>query len=146
MSMWVKSPGLSLIATHRFGRLQGLERAEPEALEHTADRGRRDAGLLGDLLAGHALAAQRLDPGGRCGRRGPVQAMRPGAAIQQAGFAFGVEARDPFADGLGAQPEGRRHRRRALPLLHHTPLQFGSTVRRRPGILMDVHSVPPRNH
>jgi hypothetical protein len=73
-------------------------------------------------------------------------AMQPGAAVPQAGFAFGVKARDPFAHGFGAQPEGCRYRRRALPLLHHPPHQFGSTVRRRPGILMDVHSVPPRNH
>src|SRR5687768_8773193 len=56
---------VALIAAHRFDRLQGLERGEPEAFEHPADRGGRDTGLL----AGQALAAQRLDLGGRCGRR-----------------------------------------------------------------------------
>src|SRR5918998_3424668 len=70
----------ALVATHRFGRLQGLERGEPEASEHPADRGGRDAGLPGDLLAGQALAAQRLDPSGGRRRRGAGPAVRPGGA------------------------------------------------------------------
>ena len=38
--------------------------------------------------------------------------------------------------------EGRRHNLGRQPLDQHPTHQLGSTTRRQPGILMDVHSVP----
>src|SRR6202047_1882841 len=47
---------LSLIAPHRRGRLEGAEAVQAQPLEDPADGCRRDAGLLGNRLAGQAPA------------------------------------------------------------------------------------------
>src|ERR687884_357692 len=65
--------------------------------------------------------------------------MRPGRAIVQAFDAFGLEARHPLAHCLDRHAESGRDGLRRLSLDHHPPHQFGSTVRREPGILMNVH-------
>jgi len=46
---------------------------------------RRDPDCLGDLLAGPALAAQRLDALGDWLRRRPMQAVWPRAAVEETG-------------------------------------------------------------
>ena len=67
--------------------------------------------------------------------------MGPGGAIMQAFDAFGLEARHPLAHRFDGYAERGRDGRRRLSLDHHPPHQFGSTVRREPGILMNVHPV-----
>ena len=69
---------LAFIAPDRFGRLQGTELVQSEPSQNTADGGRRDTGLGGDLPACPALAAQPFNLHDyRLGRRA-VQPMRPG--------------------------------------------------------------------
>jgi hypothetical protein len=72
---------LALVAAGRFGRLQGAQLVETQALEGAADRGGRDADHGGDLLAGQALAAQAFDALDHLRRRRLTQPMRPRAAI-----------------------------------------------------------------
>jgi len=67
----------AFIAAHGFGRIQGRDAIEPQAAQDTADGRRRNAEIAGDLLAGEALPAQRLDRRHRRGRGGAIQAMRP---------------------------------------------------------------------
>src|SRR5215203_3848440 len=50
---------LAFVAPHRLGRLEVPEAAQAGAFEDAADRGGRDPGDLGDVLAREALAAQR---------------------------------------------------------------------------------------
>jgi len=52
---------LALVAARWFGRLEGAQPVEAQALEDPADGGGGDTGFGGDRLAGQALAAQRLD-------------------------------------------------------------------------------------
>src|SRR5258708_3075640 len=68
---------LALVTDHRRRRLQIPYTAEAETLEHPAHGGRRDAGLLGDLLAGPTLAPQFGDAIGDRFRGRSMQAMRP---------------------------------------------------------------------
>jgi hypothetical protein len=81
MSMWIISPGRSLISAGWFGRLQGAQLAETQTLEHAADGGGRDADGSGDLLAGRALAAQAFDALDHLRRSRLTQPMGPRPAI-----------------------------------------------------------------
>jgi hypothetical protein len=72
--------------------------------------------------------------------------MRPRAAVLKASLSLSPEALDPFAHRLDANSEGHSHRLRILPLNQHATRQLCSTMRRKAGILMDVHSVPSENH
>src|SRR4051812_10968507 len=132
---------LALVAAHRRRGFKRLDAVEAEAPEDAADRGRRDADGSGDVLARPALAAQGFDGHDRGGRRRPVQGMGPGGAIVQAFDAFGLEARHPLAHRFDRDAESGRDGRRRLSLDPPPPHQFGSTVRREPGILMNVHPV-----
>src|SRR4051794_21771999 len=132
---------LALVAAHRRRGFKRLDAGEAEAPEDAADRSRRDADRGGDVLARPALAAQGFDGRDRGCRRRPVQVMGPGGAIVQAFDAFGLEARHPLAHGLDRDAESGRDGRRRLSFAPHPPHQFGSTVRREPGILMNVHPV-----
>src|SRR5688500_13475224 len=67
--------------------------------------------------------------------------MGPGRAILQAFDAFGLEARHPLAHRFDGYAERGRDGRRRLSLDHHPPHQVGSTMRREPGVLMNVHPV-----
>lgn len=105
----------TLIAYHRGGRFEGTELVQSEPGEDPADRCRRQANRLGNLLAGPALASQLGDAlDVRCRGR-PVQVVRPRAAIAQPGDAFCPEARDLFVDRLDAHPKGGGHRPWGLP-------------------------------
>jgi hypothetical protein len=97
----------------------------------------------GDLPAGTALPTQGFDPldGRRRGR--PMEASRAGRAVGETCKAVQAEARGPLVGGLDADSESRRHGARRLAFDGHPPRQFGSTMRRQAGILVDVHSVPP---
>src|SRR4051812_12458662 len=132
---------LTLVAANRRGGFERLDAGEAEAPEDAADRSRRDTDGGGDVLARPALAAQGFDGHDRGCRRRPVQVMGPGGAIVQAFDAFGLEARHPLAHRFDRDAESGRDGRRRLSLDHHPPYQFGSTVRREPGILMNVHPV-----
>src|SRR3954462_6923990 len=132
---------LTLVAAHRRGGFERLDAVEAEAPEDAADRSRRDADGSGDVLARPALAAQGFDGRDRGCRRGPVQAMGPGGAIVQAFDAFGLEARHPLAHRFDGYAESGRDGLHRLSLDHYPPHQFGSTVRRQPGILMNVQPV-----
>jgi len=59
---------LTLVAAHRFGRLQRRELVEAEPLQDAADGRRRHAALRGNLLACVALPMQSLNGGPRGGR------------------------------------------------------------------------------
>src|SRR5580700_7153218 len=72
---------LALVAAGRFSGVQGALLVEAQALEHAADGGSRDANGGGDLLAGHALAAQAFDALDHLRRRRLAQPMGPRAAI-----------------------------------------------------------------
>src|SRR4029079_9321077 len=52
---------LALVSARRFGRFQGAQLVEAQALEHAAHGGGGDADRGSDLLAGRALAAQAFD-------------------------------------------------------------------------------------
>src|SRR3954453_6309445 len=132
---------LTLVAAHRGGGVKRLDAVEAKAPEDAADRSRRDTDCNGDLLARPALAAEGFDGRDRGGRRRPVQVMGPGRALLQAFGAFGLEARHPLAHGFDGDAESGRDGRRRLSFDHHRPHKFGSTVRREPGILMNVHPV-----
>src|SRR5690606_22004364 len=82
---------LALIAADRFGRLERRNAIEAKAPENPADGRRRHPELGGDLLAGPALPAQRLDPFDHRHCGGPMQAMRPRGAILQSLNAFSLK-------------------------------------------------------
>src|SRR5216683_2027885 len=133
----------ALVANDRRSRLQIPHTAEAETPQNSADRCRGNAGFLGDLLAGPALAAQAFNPLSSRLRGWPVQAIRPRGAIDQASCAFGHEAGDPLPDRFGRHPHGDGHSHRGLAFNQHPTHQLGSTVPRQARILMDVHPVPP---
>jgi hypothetical protein len=135
---------LALVAAGWFGRFQGAQLVEAQALEHTAHRGGRDPHFGGDLLAGHALAAQAFNPIDHRLWRRLAQPMGPRAAVLQAGRAFLSEAVDPFASRARANAYGVTGGLRRLPTENHFG-QVLSTVRRQAGILVHVHSALPRN-
>ena len=62
-------------------------------------------------------------------------------AVAQAVGALGLVAGHPLAHRAGTNPDGGGHRSRRLALVEDPPDNFGSTLRRQLGILMDVHSV-----
>src|SRR6185295_2447743 len=132
---------LALVAAHRRGRLQRADPVETQSLEDTANRGRRNAKLGGDLLAGAPRPAQRLYLLDHRLRRWPVQPMGPRAAVAQTDQAFTMISLNPLADGPRADACGFADGLQRLPArdLPDDPL---STNRRQPGILMDVHPVP----
>src|ERR1041384_3947434 len=144
MSRWIISPGCS--RSYRrggSGGFRGAQLAQPQALEDAADGGGRNADSGGDLLAGHALAAQACDALDDLRWRRRTQPLGPRAAILQPGQAFLLEAVAPFAAGARANACGFTGGLRRLPTEDH----FGqplSTVRRQAGILVDVHSALPR--
>src|SRR5690349_7553665 len=134
---------VALVAARRLGRLEGAQPVEAQALEDAADGCGGDAGFGGDRLASQALAAQRLDPidcslGCRL-----TQAFGTRAAILHASQAFGFEAIDPFPHRARANAYGCTDGLRRLPTENHVDHAL-STERRQAGILMDVHSAPPR--
>ena len=81
-----------------------------------------------------------LDDG--LGRR-LTQPMGPRGAIEEARSALGLEARAPFVHGLDIDPEVHGHGPGRLAHDQHAADEFGSTMRRQSGILVDVHSVLP---
>lgn len=105
----------------------------------TADGGRRDGKITGDLRAAQALLTQGHDGFLRPGRCRTVQAVRPRGAILQPDRPFGVEAGDPLAHRLGAHAHrcGHRLRNEPAPGQPHKALSIQG---RQTRILVDVHS------
>ena len=132
---------LPLVAADGLCWLESLEVVEAQACEHAADGGGRDRNHGGDLLAREALTAELGNALDDRLWRGPVQGVRPGGAISQAVVTLLEEAIDPFAHGFWADPEGRGHGLRGLPLHEDTADDFGSTMSRQASILVNVHSV-----
>jgi len=133
---------VAFVATHRFSRRQGLELVQAKALEDATDRGRRDAGLLGDMSTRHAQAAQYLNPGSGSRRRRAGKPVRPGTTILEANLAFPSIACHPFVNRLHADRKSRGDGRWPLSFDQNAMGDYRSTARREAGILMDVHSVP----
>src|SRR5262249_35331895 len=134
---------LAFISPGWPGWLQGAQLAQPQALEHTAHRRRRDADSGGDLLARHALAAQAFDALDHLWRGRLSQPLRPPDRILEPDQAFLLEAITPFAARARANACGVTGGLRRLPTKNH----FGqplSTMRCQTGILMDVHSALPQ--
>jgi hypothetical protein len=69
--------------------------------------------------------------------------MGPRGAIDEPVQALDLEALDPLVHGLDGDAESRSNDLGRQPLDQHPTHQLGSTPRCQPGILMDVHSVPP---
>ncbi|CDX21156.1 hypothetical protein MPL3356_340205 [Mesorhizobium plurifarium] len=69
--------------------------------------------------------------------------MRPGRAILQACQSFALIALNPFSNSPRADACGFGNGLRRLPAAD-LPYNSLSTARRQPGILMNVHPVPPR--
>jgi hypothetical protein len=132
---------LALVSADWLCRLESLEVVEAQAREHTADSGGGDRNQGGDLLARKALAAELGNALDDRLWRGPMQGTRPGGAISQAVGTLLDKAFEPFADGFGADPEGRGHGLRGLPLDEDTADDFGSTMSCQASILVNVHSV-----
>src|SRR5205814_3646566 len=135
---------LALIAAHRIGRLQRAQPAQPEAAQDARDARLRDAGLARDLRPGPALASQCLDAfDGLCWRRS-AYAVRSRGAVLQTGDAFAPEPLNPLAYRAWADAYGCTEGLRRLSTLDNPAHHDLSTGRRQPGILVYVHSVPPR--
>jgi len=134
---------IALVTARWFGRLEGAQPIEAQALEHPADGGGGDTGFGGDRLAGQALPTQRLDAIDRGLGCRLTQTIGTRTAVTQAGQAFGFEAIHPFAHRARANAYGFADGLRRLPTEDHVDHVL-STERRQAGILMDVHSAPPR--
>src|SRR5260221_14776161 len=96
----------ALVSAGWFGRFQGAQLAQAQALEGAADGGGRDADRGGDLLAGHALAAQAFDTIDHRLRRRLAQAMGSRAAVLQAGQAVPFKSVGPFTSPSRANAYG----------------------------------------
>ena len=94
-------------------------------------------------VAGQALSAQGLDTIDRGLGCRLTQMIWTRAAILQAGQAFGFEAIDPFTHRARANAYGFTGGLRRLPTENHVDHVL-STEWRQAGIVMDVHSAPPR--
>ena len=88
---------LAFVAVHGFGGLQGLELVQTQPLKHTAYGGRRDPATLAMCRPVQAQAAQAVDQATLAAGVGPVQAVRPRAAVLQARSALGTDLAHPFA-------------------------------------------------
>jgi hypothetical protein len=90
----------------RLDELEGLEAIEAETAKDPRDSRLRDAGLPGDLRACPALPPQSLNPCHDFGRCGPVQTVRPGRAVFQAGNTFRPEPPNPLPHRARADAYG----------------------------------------
>src|SRR6202035_4594229 len=89
----------SLVASRRRGRLEGAEAVQAHPLQDPADGCRRDAGLLGNRLAGQALEPQLADPGDDGLRGWAMEPLRPRGPALQTDEPFDGITRHPFAEG-----------------------------------------------
>jgi hypothetical protein len=133
---------ISLITTHRFGRLQVTHPVQSQTPQDAADSRWRHAPVRSDLFACKTLPAQDFDLFDDRRRRRPVETFRPRRAIHQTRSPLGFEAGNPFARRPRADACGFCDGLRPLPA-QHLQNQTLSTQRRRPGILVHVHPVPP---
>ena len=117
---------------------QRLQAGQAQLAQRAGHRGSAQLHRLGDLRARPRELAQALDLHHGGGRDGSRRAVRPARAIRQG--AFGRALR-PLAGGPGTHPERPADLGQPLPVAHPLGNQ-GSTVWRRPGILMDVHPGP----
>ena len=129
------------IAADGRRRIEGAEAGNPRAAKHPTDGGGRDPEGGGNLRAGPAETAQRNDLDGDSRRQRPADTVWARTAVAQAVGALGLVAGHPLAHRAGTNPDGGGHRSRRLALVEDPPDNFGSTLRRQLGILMDVHSV-----
>lgn len=116
---------LALVAANGF-RFQGTQLVQTQTTQNTADGGRRDASLGGDLLARPALATQPLDLLDNHQRRWPVQPMRPGGAILQPCQSVAAISLKPLANRPRADAYG------LADGLRLCPLATSSTIHSRP--------------
>jgi hypothetical protein len=130
---------LALISAGWLGRLQGAQLAQPQALEHAADGGGRDADGGRDLLARYPLAPRTFNPLDHLRWRRLAQSLEPRAAVVQALQAVADVATDPFTRSARANACGVTGGLRRLPAENHFDQPL-STERRQTGILVDVHS------
>src|SRR3954453_2852101 len=106
------------------------ERPTAAAICWPVQRWRRRASAVATVAGGVGLW-RGWGRGARwCGPLTPLEARPPP-----------LEARHPLAHRFDGYAESGRDGLHRLSLDHHPPHQFGSTVRRQPGILMNVHPV-----
>jgi hypothetical protein len=140
VQMHQRAGPLPLVAADGLGGLEGAQAIRPVALEYASDGRPTEPQGAGDLGAGPALPPQPHHPGDELGGRGGRLALRPTRAVLQARRPFGAVPAHPFADGSFADAERLRDIAAGLGAVLDALNQAGSTVRRGPGILVDVES------
>ncbi len=133
LSFWMPRSSTCFGAQHRRGRLQRRDPVQLQPLEDTADGGRREAQLGGDLLAGMQLPTQQRDR--LAALRGVGRCRRCGRELRS----FNPAAFDDSARPICGRSAGRRLRlcQRAFGVC---PLATCRTIRSRPRGVSDGHS------
>ncbi len=131
---------LLLIADCRRLGLKGPEPTKPTPAQERAHGRDRPTEAAGDGRAGETLPAQGLDLSRGFLGQAAGAAVRARGAVEKAGLTFRGMPIAPLAYGLQIDLKRRRHGPARSQALDHQL----STMRCRPGILMDVHPLPPR--
>lgn len=134
--------GCAFVSHDRLNRFQIAPPVQPMALQNAPDRGARDTGFLCDPVHGPALAAQSDDlclNGCRCPGRTAPGFRRAIPKPRRPLFAIPLL---PLVNGPDTHPQRAGHIFRMLSA-REPRNQHLSTFRRKPGILMHVHSVLP---
>jgi hypothetical protein len=103
------------VALHRRRGFEIAEAIESEPAQDAADGSGAEPGMGGNAATGPALAPQVFDLLYQLQRGGLAQAMRPRAAVTQAG-GIGLITAHPLAGGLGADFELGCSRVQSQPL------------------------------
>ena len=127
----------AFVPPHRRGRVEGAQARQVEPPEDPPHRGPAERYRRRDPGAGPPGPPQGHDLRRDGSGRRPGRAMRPARAIPQAGGV--VRARRPLPNRALRDAERLGHDSDGLPLLRQTSYDLGSTVGRRPGILVTVH-------
>jgi hypothetical protein len=139
VSMWDEFAGaLTLVAHDRCGRIEALEAAETEAAQDGADGRERQAEAAGDHGRGQLLPTERFDRGDLLGRQ-PALAGGRRAPVVEGRLAARSPARQPLAHRALTDAEIGGDLGCWLLLLEHATDHQESTMRRRAGILVQVH-------
>jgi len=131
--------GLPVFVAHdRHGRLERRQARQPLAAQVAGDRRGTEGEGVGDLGPRPPLPAQPLDERAQFGRRLPRTAVGPARPVAQLDD-LRAAAHHPLAHRPFADAEGGRDLPARLLQGDDAADNLGSTLRRGPGILVDVH-------
>ena len=128
------------VAAGRRKRVEVAQTADAQALQDAADGGRAEFRFSRNAAAAPALTTQSFHLRNQNRRGGPTEMMRTGAVIPQPGRSFLAITAHPFGGGARTDLERGGRRVPCTPLMNDTFHQRLSTMQRKSGILMDVHS------